>query len=773
MNDRDIVNAALAARTIEDAEKVQRMIEVAIGVRYERPLADMPNNQGLAATQGSFDHKILENVTNMQDAVLEYAAFAKFGDLRSVPYATPHEAAEELFGGRKKDDLAKLVTVRFHESDPPANKTKRITAVFRDFGCGMTPNMVPTTIFGVGRWHKDDLPWLQGAFGMGAKATFHNARAVILVTRRSPDLQQDEEDRISVAVLLRKLRNKTWTTYYLTVSPWNEPGDVAPPFSVLAEQIPDFEAGTHVALISYGVEGLYRARLGGDEKSFEAILNTRLFVPVTPVRFSSSMVKDDRPQDFSGLAKRLESNPRSDREEGQETLPFNIDGKTYHLNVRCYVFSRPGESGARRKFVAHDHAVVFTSNGQAHHHWTPAEFRTRVPLRRLYDRIFVVVETDELPIAVRTNLFSPDRAGLVRNDASIRLEEAVAGFIGSWELLIKINSDLIRESLHAGSSEKSTFNIAKKISRALKIKGFAFGGSGSSGGGGALRRVGKTPPKIDLYPDPTTLEGPARVVAELGETRWINYTLNAVDDFIPRRGELTVECTHPDINGRETTIGQLRNGRIRVSIAVPDGVETGSFELNVSLKDWSKSSGGLGPDLTWTTVLEIVEEREPRTTGGGSSKGKSGADEGASVALVWSTPEKQGGWDKRTVGDVQRIRAQDLAAEREEYKELGKLGDTEIPTLILNRDYFGLKNYLGSRASKIGERALEDCMERYAVGVGVGLVLLDQEEERRIKAGLPSMNGVMGKSKEAVARGVLVMMPEFDALAREAGLDEG
>lgn len=773
MTGKDLIVAALEAKTLTDAETLQQMTEDAVGARHERPLADMPNNQGLASTQGSFDHKILENVTNMQDAVLERAALAKYGDLRSVAYQTPHQASEALFGEMKKDELAKLVTVRFHESDPPANKTKRITAAFRDFGCGMTASNVPETIFGVGRWHKDDLPWLQGAFGMGAKATFHNARAVVLVTRRAPELLgPEQEDRISIAVLLRKLRNKTWTTYYLAVGPWDKPGDVAPPFSVPAEEYPDFEPGTHLALISYGVEGLYRARLGGDEKSFEAILNTRLFVPVTPVRFSSSMVKVDRPQDFGGLAKRLERKSESGRVEGRDTLPFNIGGTTYHLHIRSYVFSKPGEAGARRNFVAHDHAVVFTSNGQAHHHWTPTEFRTRVPLRKLHDRIFVVVETDELPIAVRTNLFSPDRAGLVRNDVSIRLEEAVAGFIGGWELLIKINSDLIRESLHAGSSEKSTFNIAKKISRALKIKGFSFGGTGSSSGGGGGNRGGKTPPTIDLYPDPTTLEGPAHVVAELGKTRWVNYTLNAIDDFIPRRGELAVECTHPDINGRETTIGQLRNGRIRVSIAVPDGIDTGTFELNVSLKGWVKSSGGIGADLTWTTEFEIVEERERPTRGGGSGKGGAGADQGASVALLWSSPEKQEGWDKRTVGDVQQIRAEDLAAERGEYKSLAKLGEAEIPTLILNEDYLGLKNYIGSRASKIGERALEDCRERYAVGVGVGLILLNQEEERRLKARQPSMNGVLGKSKEAVARGVLVMMPEFDALAREAGLDE-
>ncbi len=67
----DIITAALDARTLADAEKAQKMIEIAIGARYPRPLGDMPNNQGFTSTAGSFDHKIIENITNMQDAVLE------------------------------------------------------------------------------------------------------------------------------------------------------------------------------------------------------------------------------------------------------------------------------------------------------------------------------------------------------------------------------------------------------------------------------------------------------------------------------------------------------------------------------------------------------------------------------------------------------------------------------------------------------------------------------------------------------------------------------
>ena len=91
---RDIVQAATVAATAADAEAVQSMIAEAIGATYPRPLGDKPNNGGLIkAAGGSYDLKIIENLTNMQDAVIEREAVGRFGDLAAVPFDSPHAAA--------------------------------------------------------------------------------------------------------------------------------------------------------------------------------------------------------------------------------------------------------------------------------------------------------------------------------------------------------------------------------------------------------------------------------------------------------------------------------------------------------------------------------------------------------------------------------------------------------------------------------------------------------------------------------------------------------
>jgi hypothetical protein len=311
MAGRDIVAAALEARTLEDANRVQRMIAEAVGDEYQRPLGDKPNNGALIkGGGGSYDHKLIENATNMQDAVLERFALERFGSLPEVPYATPQEAALELLGGLNYPRQANHLTVTFHESDPPTKQTKKLTVVFRDHGCGMTAAQVPDTIFALGAAHKEGIPWLQGAFGLGGATTFRNAAAVVLVTRRAPKLlRQGDRGQIVVAVLQWRRRQKNDGAFYLVTSPWQRAGDQALPYTVPVTAFPDFEPGTHLALISYGVEGYHRARQG-DEKSFDTVADTRLFAPVLPIRFSDQIHAKTDDRYLRGLSRKLESNPR-------------------------------------------------------------------------------------------------------------------------------------------------------------------------------------------------------------------------------------------------------------------------------------------------------------------------------------------------------------------------------------------------------------------------------------------------------------------------------
>lgn len=238
-----IIRSALSARSIVDARAVQDLIEKAIGARHERPLGNTWNNQGILTGSGaSYDHKVLEVVTNMQDAILERRALERYRTAESVPFRTPHDAAEALLPAstRERASLASITIDRATDS----RQKKQVTVVARDFGCGITPSDVPLGIFRVGSKHKDGCDWLQGTFGLGGATTYRGAQAVVLVTRRAPELLEvDQPDRIAIAVVQWERARTTTNAFYLVTNPWdeNDPASwqAAVPLSVPASCYPE------------------------------------------------------------------------------------------------------------------------------------------------------------------------------------------------------------------------------------------------------------------------------------------------------------------------------------------------------------------------------------------------------------------------------------------------------------------------------------------------------------------------------------------------------
>ena len=373
----EVIHAALTARTLAEATRVDELIAWQVGIRYERAVGDRVNNHGLLATSGSYDHKLIENITNMQDALLERAAAARYGDTSDLPFQTPQEAEAHLLGSVPSAELAARARVELGEADQPARRSKRITAVFRDYGCGIEPGYVAESIFALGSAHKEKVFWQQGAFGIGGATTFRNADAVVLVSRRAPEMNPDE-DVILVAVCLWQKSVKGKGLFYLAVDdPQAGRNLAAVPWSAPASEYPEFEPGTHLALINYGTERIHAIGHSDNPNSFERILNTRLFRPVTPIWLENKLI-NDHGRSHSGLARRFEDNPRGDRREGESLMPFRVAGDTYLLPVKFFYFPPPraredggmDTAGQKRNFVADTHTVMFTSNGQVHHHWS-------------------------------------------------------------------------------------------------------------------------------------------------------------------------------------------------------------------------------------------------------------------------------------------------------------------------------------------------------------------------------------------------------------------
>ena len=181
-----IIRAALDASTIDDAVRVSQLIEADIGAAYQRPVGDKFNNYGLMASSGSYEYKALEPVTNQQDSVLERFAAASSGISPRSPTDRRARPPPTSSASMKYQELADITQRLVPRVRQPTRSSKRLTIVYRDEGCGMTPAQIPGTIFGLGSRHKTESHWHQGAFGIGGASTYRNAEAVVLVSRQSP-----------------------------------------------------------------------------------------------------------------------------------------------------------------------------------------------------------------------------------------------------------------------------------------------------------------------------------------------------------------------------------------------------------------------------------------------------------------------------------------------------------------------------------------------------------------------------------------------------------
>ena len=183
----------------------------------------------------------------------------------------------------------------------------------------------------------------------------------------------------------------------------------------------------------------------------------------------------------------------------------------------------------------------------------------------------------------------------------------------------------------------------------------------------------------------------------------MHYELNARDNFIPDRATLKVTFSHPDIRDADITVGDLRGGVVRVAIAIPGSADLGNFSLEVTVPQWIKTSGAMGPEFRWTTGLEVADSLAPKPSGqpaAGRRKGKSGPGDGSLVALMWERHDQVDGWKANTVGSLEMVDASQSLPSRPEYKHLAGLSE-QIPTVILNETYAPLKSYIAARSKRI------------------------------------------------------------------------
>jgi hypothetical protein len=122
-------------------------------------------------------------------------------------------------------------------------------------------------------------------------------------------------------------------------------------------------------------------------------------------------------------------------------------------------------------------------------------------------------------------------------------------------------------------------------------------------------------------------------------------------------------------------------------------------------------------------------------------------------------------------GKVEEVPAKILAAARPEYAELAGLGEKPVLTIYLNDDYSPFKRYLAARQRDLTDSKATQARRRYAVDIGVAMLVLENDRESRIKRGESLDEGLLEVARDAAAQGALSILPEFDRIAKDAGIE--
>lgn len=761
---------ALRTRTRSDIEALRAAMVDSAGAEFKRPLGDNWSNYTILSTSADGEALLFERITNAQDAVLAYEVWRRYGfSESSIPYDSPRRAASDLLdwpgisgNQAKRVALGRRVVVGFHDSDESRVKP---TITIRDTGSGVTAPEVPFTLCSLAGGNKQNSLWTLGTFGRGGSTCAPFSEATILVTRRQPELLRGEEDLISVAVVLREYLVKAPAWFYLVKAEFSErdPSGSGAVFTVPAKEAPNFDPGTYIAHVNYDSPNFGRQSLRSD-RSIQIVGETVLLDPVLPWRFEDNRTKDNLRMSeemeggtgltFIGSLPKLESGRGKTLKSGDSVIPVVVEGETHKLPVKWWLF----EGGARASFIARGNVVAFTNNGQTHSAWDEATFASKTRLMKVGARVFGQVESDALPLPVRSGLFNTDRTDFRKSRERQAVEAAVADWFANEPEIVSSNKDLIREAVRKHVGDDLSNKLLDQINRQLALRGF-----GSESPNHPVK-------PIDLLSEPTYLSGPEEISIVPGETAPLLLEMNAIDRFYPDRGDLAIS-TDPEFPGTFSNGGVLQRGRVQVRIALPLGARLDSWTVAFSFG--FVSANGVYKELRCETKLRIIAKRKPPTSKPPKKNG--------GVAVVWKNKDQEEGWNEQKVGDLSECDVETLREYSDIYADRFADADPEmmVPTIELNDDYLFLKHYLKATAEGTRTDAtLTRRRRQYALGVSVALGIL-ADGNRKAEKDAEQGKDVNVMSREqldtaigAGARGVLTLLPDFDSMLVEAGMTE-
>ena len=747
---------AKAVESVKSVDDVERLL-AATGSNHWRDLGDRPGNAATVQIASSPASALIERVTNGIDGMLELEAELHPGSLPS----SPRRAAREWFGvprtglaelpDKERRRLAENIRVSLEESD----ESDRPTVTILDRGIGQHPADAPTTLLSLNENNKVAKPYLQGAYGQGAAATYRFARYTVIMTRRAPELNGGREDLVG------------WTIV------WEDPADPAvnklPVYRYLVRgdgEIPTFDPGLladpswhgvkviHVAYELRGYKAAYTQPRGG----LWALLHSSLFEPVLPVLVGGNRKVDVKAAGEGstrvviGNAARLES---AKGPSGRDLSVSYRNSETFDLGkatgrdvgrfaVNYWVLQRaPGSTSTTEptaSYIGPDQAVTMTLSGQRQDSESRTWLRNRTELSFLVKNLVVQVDVDGLAPLGKRELFSSTRERAVDSELRDRIYKEVVTVLRGDEELRRLEREE-RDRLLAQNTERIDEKLRERLRKRIdtllkgktrKVKRVERVPDNRGGGVGKPRRdtddshLGSVPTTMKFLRDPITVkQGGATTV-------WVE--IDAKNGYLPDHEEDLTVSFDPRLGGKVSDIAKSRllGGKSQWRLQASPDAPLGEFEVEAILV----TATGVISTKAPVKVIEPKEAKKKETV-------VEEPDTGPEVRWIRQAEWDSFGWDRRTVGEVKVTSGETL--------------------ILLNRDQHLLETAL-DRNKKLSQEQIEKREDRYLLPVACAL--FEQHEAVKSVDQAPGEEYVKGEM-ERLAEAVLLVIDQ-DAFGEEA-----
>jgi len=353
-----------------------------------------------------------------------------------------------------------------------------------DKGEGQTPDKMPTTLLGLFKSVKNEIPFVQGKFHMGGTGALRfcgeNHLQLVLSKRNPRILSSGESDEWGFTIVRREEpHGNRRTSVYTYLTPKGMiPSFKADGLPLLPSIYPNkfgepLEWGTFIKLYNYNLHGL-KTNILFDLYNVLSLLMPNIALPIRLYERRKGYAGHTYETTLSGLSVRLDEDKRENLELGYPSShPIACLGQK--MQAQIYAF-KPGQSSNYRR----NEGVVFAVNGQTHAHFPSTFFqRENIGMGYLRDSLLVIVDCTNLEDRLKEDLFMNSRDRLsaceLRSEIERQLERMIKEHPGLRELKEKRRQEEIKDKLEESKPLRDVIEKVIKNSPTL-AKIFSTGG---------------------------------------------------------------------------------------------------------------------------------------------------------------------------------------------------------------------------------------------------------------------------------------------------------